>query len=192
MDSDQECLHWRRVGEFGIGGTAVVALVLSLLGRTLWGAGGSLMFWTGDIHGPLNSQCLADPFTLVHFTHGLVLFLSLSWAAQKRSPTTRFGAAYALEAIWEIAENTTFAIEAFRRQGMQQGYYGDSILNAVGDLVTAGIGVGVATILAARTSWKVVVGLIAMLEVLAWLWIREGVFLILGRLLLTVGKRVGG
>ena len=130
--------------------TSLTATSLFLLGRTLSGVAEGPGLWTGNIHGVLNSQLLADPFTLVHFNHGIGLFLVLSAAAGKIAVEKRFGVAFAAEAVWEVVENTPFAIENFRQVGMRQGYCGDSVLSSIGDLGAAGAGFLAAAGLAAH------------------------------------------
>ena len=94
---------------------------LFLLDRTLSGKANGPGLWTGDIHGALNSQRLTDPFTLIHLNHGIGLFLVLSALFRGTATENRFEAALAIEAIWEVMENTSFSIENFRQVGMGQG-----------------------------------------------------------------------
>jgi hypothetical protein len=44
------------------------------------------------------------------------------------------------ECSWEILENTPMIIERYRQSALAAGYYGDSILNSVFDILFAAVG----------------------------------------------------
>ena len=69
--------------------------------------------------------------------------------------------AVGLEASWEIAENTPWVIEAYRRQALAQGYVGDSIINSLMDNVSMVLGF----LLAWKLPWKGTVALAIVMEV---------------------------
>ena len=157
---------------------AVLASMLGallLLGRSWWGAAHGPGLWTGNIHGAFNSQLLADPFTVAHVNHGLALFLLVTIVARQIPADVGILMTVVLEAVWEVAENTAFAIEHFRQEGLAQGYYGDSILNSLGDVASAATGFGLAVLVARTRSPLWVLGGFVALEVLLIAWIGEGV-----------------
>ncbi len=80
----------------------------------------------------------------------------------------------ALESAWEIVENTSYVIERFRETKMAQGYYGDSILNSVGDISAMIVGFLIAMQLTNR--WWVLALFVALEASLA-LWIRDNMTL---------------
>src|SRR5436190_15965626 len=85
---------------------AVLVVVLRAEGRRWWCACGSPALWTSDAWGPHNSQHLLDPYSFSHVSHG-VLFYGLLWLVARRlAPDWRFLLAVALEAGWEMAENS--------------------------------------------------------------------------------------
>lgn len=45
-----------------------------------------------------------------------------------------------LEAGWEVIENTPFIIQRYRVDAISAAYYGDTIVNAVSDTLTAAVG----------------------------------------------------
>jgi len=148
---------------------------LRVLGRSWWGAASGPGLWTGNIHGSLNSQLLADPFTVAHVNHGLALFLVVTVIARHAPVDLGVLVTVALEAVWEVAENTAFAIDRFRQEGLAQGYYGDSILNSLGDIASAAAGFVLAAWVArARSAWWVLGGFV-LVELLLTAWIGEGV-----------------
>ena len=48
-----------------------------------------------------------------------------------------FATAVALECAWEVIENTDFVIRRYRERTIALGYYGDSVINSVGDILAA-------------------------------------------------------
>ena len=93
----------------------------------------------GRLQSDQNSQQLADPYTLTHVTHGVLLF-SLVGLARPRLPVRmRLVVALALECAWEVFENTDAVIQRYRAATVSLGYYGDSVLNSVGDVLAAAL-----------------------------------------------------
>lgn len=182
MFDDEPEARWR----LALGALAVLvgaALALAALGRTPWGSASGPGLWAGDIHGALNSQYFADPYSFTHVNHGLLFFLIL-WAvaAERLSVGARFLVALVVEAAWEVVENSPFVIERFRETTIAQGYYGDSILNSVGDILACVLGFWIAYRLPNR--W--VVALFFALEVALVLWIRDSMVLTLVMLIYPI------
>lgn len=152
---------------------AVSLVVIELLlGRQWWGVSGEMGLWSGDISSSHNSQFLFDPYSFTHIVHGLLFYALLSpW--KKASMATRFVVAMALEAGWEIIENTDAIIELYRAATVSQFYYGDSIVNSLSDLAMCAIGFA----LAFRLPTWVSVGLVVLLELVLAYVIRDGLFL---------------
>src|SRR5262245_9809126 len=107
-------LSWKNALLVCGGITTAAAVALLLLCRRPFCKCGVISFWNGDIWSNQNSQQFTDPYTFTHFTHGMALY-ALVWLARRTWPApARMVVAVALEAIWEIIENTTFAIERYR------------------------------------------------------------------------------
>jgi len=151
----------------------VAALILLAMGRTPWYRSGSIKLWTADAWGPQNSQQFADPYSFTHVTHGVLLYLLLWLAARRRPVATRAVLAVALESAWEVLENTDLVIDRYRAATMALGYYGDSVLNSMGDILACTLGFALAARLPARVS----VGLVIGLEAVLTLWIRDSLLL---------------
>lgn len=117
---------------------AATAAALAALGRPALCSCGELELW-GAV-GPKQSQMLADWYSPSHVIHGL-LFYFAGWAMLRRwSLGARFLAALALEAAWEIVENTPLVIDRYREATMALGYSGDSIVNSLSDLTMMAAG----------------------------------------------------
>src|SRR3954471_17327643 len=119
----------------------VHVVALRAEGRRWWCACGSPAPWTSDARGPHNSQHLLDPYSFSHVSHG-VLFWGLLWlVARQVTPAWRVCLAVALEAAWEVAENSDAAIDRFRAGTAAVGYHGDTVANSVGDILACLVGV---------------------------------------------------
>ncbi|SMX23652.1 DUF2585 family protein [Boseongicola aestuarii] len=113
-----------------------------LITSTLWFWGqplictcGEIDLWVGSIWSSGNSQHIADWYTLSHIVHGLMI----APLARLVFPKISFGALFAIAistgTAWELVEHTDFVLDQFRDTTINQGYIGDSVLNAVSDYV---------------------------------------------------------
>lgn len=118
---------------------AVIAAELAM-GRLPLGPDHHFGWWEGNIWSSAQSQRVADPYSFSHIVHG-VLFYALLWVFARRWPLqTRLLVAVALEAGWEILENSPIIINRYRAVTIALGYEGDSVLNSVSDVVMMAIG----------------------------------------------------
>ena len=139
------------------------ALVLALL---IWGyAGfmllamqrpaicpcGSLKLWWGVVQSSENSQHLADWYSFSHIIHGLLFYagahlLWRRWQLFDGAPTRwALPIAVAIEASWELLENSPMIIERYRAVTLSWGYAGDSILNSMADIGWMALGFWIAS-----------------------------------------------
>ncbi|QQG38303.1 MAG: DUF2585 family protein [Candidatus Kaiserbacteria bacterium] len=112
---------------------AVQAAVLFSLGQPWICECGFVRVWEGAVLGAGNSQHLTDWYTFSHIIHGFVFYSILWYFFPRLSVRQRLLIATAVEASWEILENTPAVIEYYRQQALAQGYVGDSILNSITD-----------------------------------------------------------
>ena len=140
------------------------------MGRLVFCKCGSIAIWSGNIWSNQNSQQLADPYTLSHILHG-VLFYGLLWLTLgKRVPVgMRLVLAVFMESGWELLENSSFIIDRYRATTISLDYYGDSILNSMGDILAMVLGFQLARFLPVRIC---VVGAIAV-DLFLLYWIRD-------------------
>ena len=144
------------------------------MGRPLWCDVGDLSPWSSEVHSTHNSQHLADPYTLTHMLHGIA-FYWLLWmlTGSRLAVGPRFVVALALEASWEIFENTDFVIERYRTATISLEYFGDSVINSAGDIAACAAGYVAAMLLPV---WGSTAAFIAI-EALLLLWIRDSLLL---------------
>jgi hypothetical protein len=152
---------------------ALGAAILLAMGRPPVYQHGAARLWSGDVQSDQNSQQLADPYTLTHITHGVLLYWLVGLAGRALPAGTRAAVAIALECAWEVFENTDLVIQRYRATTVSLGYYGDSVLNMVGDVLAAAVG----CLLAARLPVWLVISVVLLLEGALALWIRDNLTL---------------
>jgi hypothetical protein len=166
----------RRHGRIALAAVAVVALACAIelrMGRLLLGPDGRLGLWEGDIWSSEQSQRLLDPYSFSHVVHGL-LFYAVLWLLARRLPLRyRFLMATALEAGWEILENSPLIIERYRAVTIALGYAGDSVINSASDVLMMALGFFLASRLRVWLSVALVVGI----ELGCLFWIHDNLTL---------------
>jgi hypothetical protein len=149
-----------------------LAIILSLMGRDGWCSCG-FGLWTSDAWSNNTSQNLGDPYSFSHVLHGLLFYGVLTLVARQLPLRHRLLLAVLLEVAWEILENTPFVINKYRAGTASLEYYGDSVLNSVGDVLSTIFGFWVA----ARVPWRWSVGFFVVLELLMLFTIRDNLTL---------------
>jgi hypothetical protein len=148
------------------------AALLLAMGRPLVYQHGPVRLWSGNVQSDQNSQQLFDPYALTHVTHGVLLYW-LAGLVRRIRTGTRVVLALALETAWEVFENTDMVIQRYRATTVSLGYYGDSVLNTIGDVLAAAAGCLLA---ASLPVWLLVLGLLLLEGILA-VWIRDNLTL---------------
>ena len=154
-----------------VGIAALAAMVLWSIGRPAICTCGNVALW-GPV-GPEQSQMIADWYTPSHLVHGFLFYALLQLAAPRWPAERRFLVALAVEAAWEVLENTPLIIDRYRETTIALGYSGDSILNSVSDIVAMAIGFWAARRFPAWVS----VALVLSLELIALVAIRDNLTL---------------
>jgi hypothetical protein len=154
---------------------AFMAIILHLEGRLTICQCGYVKLWHGLVVSSENSQHLFDWYTFTHILHGLIWYLLLWLIDRKKrlSFTTKLLLATGIEAGWEILENSDFIINRYRSATISLDYFGDSIINSIGDVIAMIIGF----VYAAKTKlwWSIIAYII--LEIILLLVIRDNLTL---------------
>lgn len=156
-----------------LGIVLATAAIESALGRSVLGPDGRFGVWEGDIWSRENSQRLADPYSFSHLGHGILFFALLWWVARRLPLDRRLLVAVAMEAVWEILENSPVIINRYREATIAAGYDGDSVLNSTADVAMMGAGF----LFASRARpWQSVAALLVM-EIGCGLCVRDNLTL---------------
>jgi len=117
---------------------AAQAIALAALGHITICSCGYVKLWHGAVDTQ-NSQHLLDWYTFSHIGHG-ILFMLVVWGMRRASALARriplsvwLVVWVGVEAAWEVLENTPRIIELYRTNPISKHYFGDSIINSLGD-----------------------------------------------------------
>lgn len=154
-------------------GAVLIAVTLFAWGQPPICTCGEVHLWVPSVFSSGNSQHIADWYTLSHFLHGVLVVL----AGRLLFPRAGFAVLFAIAIVtgvgWEIIEHTDFVLEMFRATTINQGYIGDSVLNAVADYIFMLAGFFTAYML--RTIWVLLI--VVALELSAALIARDSLTL---------------
>jgi hypothetical protein len=157
----------------GAGLLGVLVVSLLLLGRVPWCTCGYVKLWHGEVMSSENSQHLIDWCAFTHIIHGFGL-CGLLWLIGRSWPIgLRLLLGTAVEVAWEVVENTDFVIERYRETTIALDYYGDSVINSLGDVLFCVLGL----LLAARLPVRATVALAIAIEAVLAYVIRDNLTL---------------
>jgi hypothetical protein len=143
------------------------------MGRSPLGPDGRFGFWEGNIWSSENSQRLADPYSFSHIVHGILFYAGLWVVARKLPVRHRLLMALAVEAGWEILENSPLIINRYREATISLGYVGDSVLNSMSDILMMTLGF--------LFAWRMRIGItvlaVIVMEAGCALWMRDNLTL---------------
>ena len=154
----------------------VLLLMIVLLrtqGRLFLCACGQFEIWTSDTCSSNNSQQLLDPYSFTHVLHGFLFFYLVVLLFRRLDRGWQFLLTLALEAAWEVFENSSVVIERYRTATAALGYQGDTVVNSIGDLACALIGFLIARQVGIRGSLI----LFLLFELILILWVHDSLLL---------------
>lgn len=156
---------------------SVFALILYSMGQPLICKCGYIKFWHGIVYSSENSQHITDWYTFSHIIHGFAFYGVLTLFRRKTRFKFSLGLIFIIallvETGWEIFENTDFIINRYREQTISLDYFGDSVINSVGDVLAMVLGFFLAAWL---PIWGVI-SLIIFLELWTLFFIRDNLTL---------------
>jgi uncharacterized protein DUF2585 len=152
---------------------ALAAILERQMGRPLAYQHGPVRVWSGDVKSDQNSQQISDPYTFTHVMHGALFYGLTRVVLPSTSLGVRAIASLTLEAAWEVYENTDQVINRYRAETVSLGYYGDSVINSVADMLACLAGF----VLTRRLPVRVTLAWIVIVEIVLALWIRDNLTL---------------
>ena len=153
---------------------AAMAFILRANGRIWWCKSGDRWLYINEAwNSSHTSQHLLDPYTFTHILHGVLAFWIAGLIFKNLWPYWQLVIAAAVEAAWEILENSDFIIEKYRENTASLDYFGDSVANSIGDLAACMFGFWVASKLGL---WRSLVFFFAV-EFVLLIWIRDSLLL---------------
>jgi hypothetical protein len=156
-----------------LGAFAATAILLRIEGRLWICACGRIQVWSGQICSSNNSQHFLDPYSFTHVLHGFLFFWLIAWLLSRLQGTWQIALAMAVEALWEVFENTNFIIDRYRSETAALGYNGDTVVNSFGDILCCLFGFIIARWLGLRRSLTA----FAVLELILIVWIKDSLLL---------------
>lgn len=152
---------------------SVQAIYLLWAGREPYCKCGYVKLWHGDNWSPENSQHISDWYTPSHILHGLIFYAAIWLILPRLAFGWRLALGTAVEAAWEMVENSNAVIERYREVTISLDYYGDSVLNSVCDTLAMVAGFYLARVIPVWASVAIIVGF----EALTTYLIRDGLAL---------------
>ncbi len=139
------------------------AAILIAMGRPAICECGTVKLWWGVVQSAENSQHLSDWYSFSHVIHGLLFYgaAHLLWRRWKLLGGLPAGwalpIALAIEAGWEILENSPIIIDRYRAVTVSWGYVGDSLVNSMADIGWMAVGFWLASWLSVKASIAVAI-----------------------------------
>lgn len=155
-----------------LGGIAI-GVTLWAWGQPLVSRSGEIKLWVNSIWSSENSQQVADWYSLSHAILGMLIALIGRSLSLRIPQSAVFALVLVIGVGWEIVEHTDFVLDRFRGQTIYQGYFGDTVLNAVCDYVFMLAGYFVALAL----PFRVALVLMLVLELLSAAVARDSLIL---------------
>ena len=153
--------------------------------QNCWGNKLSPLIWYGKADDDDTSQHLLDPYSLDHFTTGVIQYIIAppygpgqycafgeEWTFGNKDgtnfPWQWFLINVSGHTAWEIFENTPCCIYYFRQSGVDPAYVGDSVINTIGDMIVNAIGYILTWALVEFVGWWTPIILLVALQIISW------------------------
>ena len=152
----------------------LMALILRAEGRIWWCKSADWAIYVNQAwNSSHTSQHLFDPYTFTHVLHGVLAFWLSGLLFSRLTVSWRYLIGILAEAGWEVLENSPYVIEKYRENTASLDYFGDSVMNSVGDVAACAVGFWIAVKFG---WWRSLVFFVAV-EIVLILWIKDSLLL---------------
>lgn len=132
------------------------------------------LLWSSDAWSKHSSQHLFDPYSFTHVLHGLIFYAAARLIFRGRlSFNWLLLFAVSVESVWEILENSKAVIERYRAATVSLDYFGDSVANSFGDILSCAVGF----LLARKLAFRYSLLLFAVIETILIFTIRDSLLI---------------
>ncbi len=174
VEAPAEAGRFRIAPWLAVAGVALAAaFALAAMGQPVWCVCGKPFLWSGNVWSQHNSQHLADPYSFSHVLHGFLFFWLFTRLLPRAATAWRLACAVALEAGWELLENSPLVINRYREATAAVGYQGDTIVNSMSDILCCALGFAVARAL----GWRRTLALFVLIELGMLAFVRDNLTL---------------
>lgn len=168
-DSARDFLPWLLM----LGVIALTVFQLFYQGRGWWCRDDSYTLWSGAVLSRHNSQHLFDPYSFTHILHGVLYFWIATLVFRRMPLVWRLFLAILVECGWEILENSNMVIERYRAVTISLDYFGDSVANSLGDVLSCALGFLIARKI--KLWWSL--AFFVVVELILLFWIHDSLLL---------------
>jgi hypothetical protein len=153
----------------------VLAMVFQLFyqGRVWWCRDDAYTLWSGAVLSRHNSQHLFDPYSFTHILHGVLYFWIATLLFRRMPLVRRLFLAILFECAWEVLENSNMVIERYRAVTISLDYFGDSVANSLGDVLSCTLGF----LLAQKIKLRWSLAFFIIVETILLFWIHDSLLL---------------
>ncbi len=148
-------------------------LFTQLLGQPVFCDCSYIDFWNGFTHEVAASQHLIDWYTFSHVIFGITIFALLTKFFTNLPLRLKLLLVLTIVSILELLENTEPVLMHFRSVTISREYFGDSLVNSIGDILAAFAG---GVLLSKTRTWLIVI-LITVVELVSFYFIRDNLSL---------------
>lgn len=158
-----------------LGAVSAVFMIAGLFvqGRVWWCKSGDHAVYINESASSHTSQHFFDPYSFTHMGHGILFYWMACLIFPKLTIQWKFFVTMAVEAVWEIFENSAYVIEKYRANTVSLDYVGDSIANSSGDFAACAAGF----LIAYKIGWRFSIAFFLVVELILTLWIRDSLLL---------------
>jgi|APTNR8051073442_1049403.scaffolds.fasta_scaffold00756_6 hypothetical protein len=115
-------------------------ITMAAMGRHAICQCGFVKLWHGVLMSSDTSQHLFDWYSFTHVLHGLIFYFLIRLMFPKLSLAYSLLVAFSVEGLWEVLENSDYAIKYYRSGAVVTDKFGDTLVNSFTDTIVIVVG----------------------------------------------------